>query len=70
MSCSRIVAANHELRTTSFRSSTAIATQGRRLEDKPNYELLDDDNEDMDTMMAAMDHESSFHRSIHKRRPL
>ncbi|CAN6347458.1 unnamed protein product [Urochloa humidicola] len=107
MSCSRIVAANHELRTTSFRSSATIATQGRRLdpsfphlctmhlprpllqlqqtieeeddstlirylivEDKPNYELLDDDNEDMDTMMAAMDHESSFHRSIHKRRPL
>ncbi|CAO2196728.1 unnamed protein product [Urochloa humidicola] len=36
-------------------------------EDKPNYELLDDDDEDMLTMVAAMD-DKSFHRSIHKRR--
>ncbi|CAO2171667.1 unnamed protein product [Urochloa humidicola] len=38
------------------------------VEDKPNYEFLDDDDEDMDSMMAAMDVENSFHRSIHKRR--
>ncbi|CAN6351784.1 unnamed protein product [Urochloa humidicola] len=37
-------------------------------EDKPNYELLDDDDEDMATILAVMDAENSFHRSIHKRR--
>ncbi|CAL4988101.1 unnamed protein product [Urochloa decumbens] len=37
------------------------------VEDKPNYEFLDDD-EEMLTLLSAMDHESSFHRSIHVRR--
>ncbi|CAN6357897.1 unnamed protein product [Urochloa humidicola] len=36
-------------------------------EDKPNYEFLDDD-EEIHTLMSAMDAENSFHRSIHKRR--
>ncbi|RLN32809.1 uncharacterized protein C2845_PM03G00900 [Panicum miliaceum] len=37
-------------------------------EDKPNFELLDDNDEEMDTMVAAMDAENFFHRSIHERR--
>ncbi|CAN6229816.1 unnamed protein product [Urochloa humidicola] len=36
-------------------------------EDKPNHEFLDDD-EETHTLVAAMDAENSFHRSIHKRR--
>ncbi|RLM66541.1 uncharacterized protein C2845_PM16G15310 [Panicum miliaceum] len=37
-------------------------------EDKPNFELLDDDDEEMDSMVAAMDAENSFRRSIPERR--
>ncbi|TVU25793.1 hypothetical protein EJB05_28302 [Eragrostis curvula] len=36
-------------------------------EDQPNYELLDD-GEEIDAMVAAMDEENSFHRTIHERR--
>ncbi|CAN6281070.1 unnamed protein product, partial [Urochloa humidicola] len=35
--------------------------------DKPNYEFLDDD-EEIHTLLSAMDAENSFHCSIHKRR--
>jgi hypothetical protein len=37
-------------------------------EDWPNYELRFDDDEEMAIMAAAMDVESSFHRSKHTRR--
>ncbi|XP_004959684.1 uncharacterized protein LOC101773609 [Setaria italica] len=37
-------------------------------EDKSNYELLYDDDEEMDTMVATIDAKSSFHRSTHVRR--
>ncbi|RLN42877.1 uncharacterized protein C2845_PM01G15750 [Panicum miliaceum] len=37
-------------------------------EDKPNFEFLDDGDEEMDTMVAAMDAENSFHRLMHERR--
>ncbi|TVU47526.1 hypothetical protein EJB05_07130 [Eragrostis curvula] len=36
-------------------------------EDQPNYELLDDD-EEIGSIVAAMDEESTFHRTIHERR--
>ncbi|TVU40000.1 hypothetical protein EJB05_13445 [Eragrostis curvula] len=36
-------------------------------EDQPNYELLDN-GEEIDAMVAVIDAESSFHRTIHERR--
>ena len=38
------------------------------VDDQPNYELLFDDDEEMATMVAAMDAESSFNRLAHTRR--
>jgi len=37
-------------------------------EDTPNYELLDDDDEEVDAMVAAMDADSLHHSSMLERR--